>query len=79
MYLSAGEPLAYVSRQLGHASPEITLRVYTHWLKGDGNGAAARLSQRIFAPKVSDQSVTRIDQNTPQEGQQEPVAIEESP
>jgi integrase len=32
--LLAGEPLSYVSAQLGHKSPEITLRVYSHWIPG---------------------------------------------
>jgi integrase len=30
--LARGEDLAYVSRQLGHANPEITLAIYTHFL-----------------------------------------------
>jgi integrase len=32
--LSAGADLAYVSAQLGHASPSITLRIYSHWVPG---------------------------------------------
>jgi integrase len=82
MQLSAGEPLAYVSRQLGHASPEITLRVYTHWLKGDGDGAAARLGQRLFSPRFGDKVGTGlgtiISHNRPQQGQTAPVAVEET-
>ena len=30
--LAAGEPITYVSHQLGHRDPSITLRVYSHWL-----------------------------------------------
>lgn len=30
--LSSGEPIAYVSKKLGHADPSITLKVYTHVL-----------------------------------------------
>src|SRR5260370_32809562 len=30
--LQAGEPITYVSRQLGHKDASITLRVYAHWL-----------------------------------------------
>ena len=26
--------LAYVSNQLGHANPSITLRIYSHWVPG---------------------------------------------
>jgi integrase len=29
--------IAYVSRQLGHADPAITLKVYTHWLPQRGS------------------------------------------
>ena len=30
--LQRGEPITYVSRQLGHKDASITLRVYAHWL-----------------------------------------------
>jgi integrase len=32
LLLRAGEPITYVSRQLGHKDSAITLRVYAHWL-----------------------------------------------
>jgi len=32
LLLAAGEPITYVSRQLGHHDASITLRVYAHWL-----------------------------------------------
>ena len=32
LLLAAGEPITYVSHQLGHRDPSITLRVYSHWL-----------------------------------------------
>ena len=32
--LAAGAALAYVSNQLGHANPSITLRIYSHWVPG---------------------------------------------
>ena len=32
--LAAGADLAYVSNQLGHANPSITLRIYSHWVPG---------------------------------------------
>jgi integrase len=32
--LSSGADLAYVSAQLGHANPSITLRIYSHWVPG---------------------------------------------
>jgi integrase len=32
--LSGGADLAYISAQLGHANPSITLRIYSHWVPG---------------------------------------------
>jgi len=32
LLLQDGAPITYVSRQLGHKDPSITLRVYAHWL-----------------------------------------------
>jgi integrase len=32
--LAAGADLAYVSAQVGHANPSITLRIYSHWVPG---------------------------------------------
>jgi hypothetical protein len=32
LLLAAGEPITYVSQQLGHRDPSITLREYSHWL-----------------------------------------------
>jgi integrase len=46
LILLAGEPLAYVSAQLGHKSPEITLRVYSHWIPGTKRAARHALDNR---------------------------------
>jgi len=46
LMLLAGEPLAYVSAQLGHKSPEITLRVYSHWIPGTKRAARHALDNR---------------------------------
>jgi integrase len=32
LLLQAGAPITFVSQQLGHKDPSITLRVYAHWL-----------------------------------------------
>jgi integrase len=32
LLLQAGEPITYVSQQMGHKDSAITLRVYAHWL-----------------------------------------------
>jgi integrase len=36
LVLQAGEPITYVSNQLGHKDSAITLRVYAHWLPNVG-------------------------------------------
>ena len=33
--LSDGAPLLYVSKQLGHANPDITLRIYSRWIPSE--------------------------------------------
>ena len=35
LLINVGEPVTYVSRQLGHKDSAITLRVYAHWLPDD--------------------------------------------
>ncbi len=37
--LEAGRSLAYVSAQLGHRNPRITLEIYSRWVKGTDPGA----------------------------------------
>ena len=41
--LAMGAPITYVSHQLGHASPQVTLSVYAHFLKADSHGIAEQL------------------------------------
>ena len=53
MLINAGVPIADVSAQLGHASVDITLRIYTHVFK-DARTASERISDLInekMAPK----------------------------
>ncbi len=40
LLLSRGENLLYVSQQLGHSSPQITLKVYAHWIPTEGQREA---------------------------------------
>jgi integrase len=40
LLLQQGLPLTLVSRRLGHASPEVTARIYAHWLGSDDSIAA---------------------------------------
>jgi integrase len=43
--LAAGAPITEVQHRLGHASPAITLHVYSHFLKQTESGAADRLAE----------------------------------
>ena len=44
--IAAGVDVVTVSRQLGHGSPAITLRVYAHAFSADKDEAAARAIER---------------------------------
>lgn len=37
--LLAGKPLAWIAKQLGHRSPQVTLSIYAHWIQGEDHGA----------------------------------------
>lgn len=45
--LAAGAPITEVQHRLGHASPAITLHVYSHFLKQTESGTADRLAEGI--------------------------------
>lgn len=50
--LSAGVPIPQVARQMGHASPAVTLRVYAYALAGDadlGRAAVAKIASESVA------------------------------
>ncbi len=38
LQLAAGKPISYVSAQLGHKNPQITLAIYTRWVPGSEAG-----------------------------------------
>ena len=47
LLINAGESIKYVSRQLGHASIQITADLYGHLFKETSLAAMTRLGQRI--------------------------------
>ena len=51
------------AERLGHASPEITLRIYSHPLKSHG-AAAARVYENVLAEVISDQHKTTSHDGT---------------
>jgi integrase len=38
--LALGKPITQVSRLLGHKNPDLTMKVYAHWLKGESSASA---------------------------------------
>ncbi len=49
--LLAGKPLTWVSQQLGHKSPQITLSIYAHWVPGVDHGDKGVLDNE--GPKIN--------------------------
>jgi hypothetical protein len=46
--LEEGQNIKYISTQLGHANPTITLNTYSHLIKASDSEAASRLEKAIF-------------------------------
>jgi integrase len=46
--IAGGAPVTEVQSLLGHSSPMITLKVYSHWFKGTDSGAVGRSSAMIL-------------------------------
>jgi integrase len=48
--IAAGAPVTEVQHRLGHASPAITLQVYSHWFRDSDSGTADLLADAICRP-----------------------------
>jgi len=46
-YLSQGESIKFISRQVGHSSAKLTLDVYSHIMEGAEEEAMQRLQERL--------------------------------
>ncbi len=57
----AGAPITEVQHRLGHASPAVTLRVYSHWFRDAETGAADRFAAGFLGsvPTLGTTGVTR--------------------
>jgi len=53
---SVDRHLAYVSEQLGHANPSITLRIYSHWVPGMRRVTTAVLDREKNASNLQAQA-----------------------
>ncbi len=64
LLLANGEDVVRVSRLLGHASPSITLNVYSHMLPKEHYGGTDRLAELIYGGN----KVETLPKKTPSEG-----------
>ena len=60
--LAVGADLAYVSNQLGHANPSITLRIYSHWVPGMRRITTAMLDTKN-ANKMQVEAAGAVEEN----------------
>jgi integrase len=65
--LDQGENVIYVSQQLGHSSPVITLQVYSHLIRPDHPQAALKLEEKIFQ-KSGSKAVADAEQRVTRQG-----------
>jgi integrase len=57
--ISGGAAVSEVQMLLGHSSPAVTLKIYSHWFKSQDSGAVARLSDLILKSEKSGQKVDK--------------------
>lgn len=50
--IAAGAPITEIQHRLGHASPAITLAVYSHWFRNAESGAADQLEAAVLGESV---------------------------
>lgn len=55
LLLSQGTPITEVSSYLGHADPQITLKVYSHWIPRTKTDSISRLAGMIFNQKPAEE------------------------
>lgn len=56
LLLSQGTPITEVSSYLGHADPQITLKVYSHWIPRTKTDSISRLTGMVLNPNASQDS-----------------------
>jgi len=57
--LAQGEPVTYVSQQLGHANPQITLKVYARWIPNKSQRQAVNRLPSLRRQEETEKSVAR--------------------
>jgi integrase len=58
--IEQGENIKYIQSQLGHSSPDVTLRIYAHLMKPTNPRAARNLESTIFGVN-GDQMETKTE------------------
>jgi integrase len=46
------ENIKYIQNQLGHSSPNVTLSVYAHLMKGENQDAVCQREDKIFGKHI---------------------------
>ena len=57
--LAQGEPVTYVSQQLGHANPQITFKVYAHWIPNNSQRKAVNRLPSLRRQAETERRVAR--------------------
>ena len=65
LLIEQGENIKYIQSQLGHSSPDVTLRVYAHLMKPTNPKAALRLENTVFGVN-GDQMETKTEKGVNQ-------------
>ena len=60
--IMGGTPITEVQSLLGHASPAITLRIYSHWFQTKDTGAVGRLSKIVLGNAGDSQNWAKTGQ-----------------
>ena len=68
LLLAEGAPISFVSHQLGHRSPDTTLRFYARWLPSIGKSFAALVDRRGPSAIDSEEVGTKMGTKTGTEG-----------
>ncbi len=68
LLLAEGAPITFVSHQLGHRSPDTTLRFYTRWLPSTGRSFAGLVDRKAPSATDSEEVGTKVGTNTGTEG-----------
>ncbi len=63
--LSNGVPVTVVSKMLGHADVNITLRIYSHMLPDDDTRAADTWEKIVSAPSIDRPTEPEVEHNSP--------------